>query len=127
MDWENLGPDEGCQMVPPTGNARNAAINAQAIAKRVWFHILYILYVCLQLSHVCFQNLGRRKTWRKNIFCTKYQLPDILAEARITSLTPLRTEIGGGNAASTLGFVVSSNQQIMVCKGTQLSSQLVVS
>lgn len=102
--------------VPPTGNASNAAINAETIAKRVWFHLLYIQRR-LQLSYYRFQILGRRK----NIFCTKYQLPDILAEARITNLTPLHAD---GNAASTFGFVVSSNQQIMVCKGTRLSSQL---
>lgn len=29
-------------LVPPTGNAANAAMNAQAIAKRVWCHILYM-------------------------------------------------------------------------------------
>jgi hypothetical protein len=70
---------------------------------------LFCTYICPQSSHDHFQNLE----WRKKIFCTKYQLPDILAEARITSLTPLRTD---GRAASTFGFVVlsKSNQQIMI-------------
>lgn len=36
----NAGPVAA--LVPPTGNAANAAINAETIAKRVWFYLLYI-------------------------------------------------------------------------------------
>lgn len=74
--------------------------------------ISYISNTSIQLSHRDpFQNLKRRK----DIFSTMYHLPDILAEAQITSLRPLR--IRDGDTASTFGFVVSAKQQIMVCEG----------
>jgi hypothetical protein len=78
-------------LVPPTGNAANAAINAQAIAKRVWCHILY-MYTCLYLMIVFRISDGAKMYFVRS--SSKYHLPDILAEAQITSLTPLDTRIG---------------------------------
>ena len=76
----------------------------------ITFLVLAYIYDLSDLDP--FQNLKRRK----DIFSTMYHLPDILAEARITSLMPLR--IRDGNTAPTFGFVVSAKQQIMVCEGT---------
>ena len=54
---------------PPTGNAANAAINAQAIAKRVWCHILY-MSTCVYLMIVLRISDGAKMYFVRN---TTYQ------------------------------------------------------
>ena len=69
---------------------------------------------CTILSHWFFLFV-QALTCRKGIF-KKFQLPDILGDARVNSLTPLR--VAGGKYASEFGIAVSPTlNQFVICKG----------